>query len=103
MARKFIQNAARSNAVFEKVTAKNIVGGTNYRGVANVASGDTFVAVTAVGINSGFPVILTAQTNVASARSIIFSVNSIVDATSFMIVGDKATTDTVQVNWISML
>lgn len=78
----------------DTTTLKFRKGSSKNRGIASVASGDSFVVVSEANLScrSGFPINLSlGVTTVASHRHLSPSVNSLVDDTSFAIVFHEAT------------
>ena len=77
-----------------------ITGASAFRGVSNIASGDSVVSVAATAATSGAVFSLNlGQTSVASHRALTLSVNSVVDGTGFVIVANNATVNTQQICW----
>ena len=84
----------------QKFAPAAILGNARWTGVADVASGDSGVAITSTQVKSGDSIkVNLGLTTVASHRMRTFSVNSIVDNTSFMAVVDAAMVDSQQLVW----
>ena len=87
-------------ATITTATISQLYGADSWRGVTLVESGDTVSTVSASLVASGYPIQLTASVIVnATDADINWYVNSIVDDTSFAIVGNAATIDNVTVSW----
>lgn len=85
------------------MSAQGLTGAARWRGITSIASGGTTVTVSnaTLAANSGYPIMLgLGVTTVASHRDIALSVNSIVNATSFCIVANKATVDSQEVCYV---
>ncbi len=88
--------------VSSRITAQNITGSAVFRGFTTIASGDAFVGVATTAANSGIPILVTGQTNIASSQQIVFTTNSVVNGTSFAIVPHEAPSETLKVSWFIM-
>lgn len=81
-----------------RLSVPGVVGQTRWSGITNIVSGSSSVVVSASQVKSGAAILTgLGRVTVASLRAVNVSVNSVVDNTSFCIVGDRATTDTLEV------
>lgn len=94
--------ATTNVASFAAVNISSFTGGNTYRGVVTVVSGTSTLVVSATGVASGFPILVSGITNIASNQQIAWSVQSVMSNTSFSITASIATAEDCDVAWFSL-